>query len=71
MEGAHLVDYLVDREHQMVWVVEAEVAALLETGTVWLDLMTFPALVAMVEWAVVQRPALMPTFAVKSVPVWR
>lgn len=51
----------------MVWVEEAEVAALLETGIVFHHFQAFPALVATAELAVVHHSAVMSTFAVDFV----
>lgn len=65
--GVHLLEHLADYEHRMVWVVEAEVAARLETGRFEHYYLTFPALVATVELAVVHRPAVMSIFAVRFV----
>ena len=65
--GVHLLENSADYEHRVVWAVEAEVAALvelLEAGVVERYYLTFPALVATVEWEVVHRPAVMSVFAV-------
>ena len=62
----HLLGHSAGHEHQMIWVVEAEVAALLETGTVLHHHLTFPILVATAELAVVHHFAVMPVLAVDS-----
>lgn len=67
-EGRSL-EQLADHEHRTVWVVEAELAALL--GIVLHCCLTFPALVATVELVVAHRSAVMSSFAVKFVPAWR
>lgn len=54
----------------MVWVVEAEVAALLETVIVLQYNLTFPALVATVELAVLHCSAVMP-IALEFGLAWR
>ena len=69
--GVHLLEHLADCEHRVVWAVEAEVAALQEAGIVERYDLTFPALVATVELAVVHRPAVMSVFAVGFVLAWQ
>lgn len=59
----HLVEDLVDHEHQMVWAVELEVAALLENWIVLHYYPTFPALVVTVVLAGVHRSAVTMNFA--------
>ena len=55
----------------MTWVGEGEVAALLEIGNAVSYYPTFPALVAMVELAVVQHSAVTLISVVKSVLAWQ
>lgn len=54
----------------MTWAGEGEVAALVEIGNVVSYDPTFPALVAMVELAVVHHSAVTPIVAVRSVLAW-
>lgn len=65
--GGHLLEHLADYEHRVVWAVGVEVAALLEAGIVERYYLTFPALAATAELAVVHRHAVMSVFAVGSV----
>ena len=67
----HLFECWLDRERRMTWVGEGEVAALLEIGNAVSYHPTFPALVAMVELAVVDHSAVTPTSVVKSVLAWQ
>lgn len=60
-----------DHEHQTVWEVEAEGAALLETGIGLHPYLTFPALVAKVELEVVRRSPVMPISAVEADLAWQ
>lgn len=71
MARGHLLEHSADHEHQMIWVVEAEVAALLKAGTALCHYLTFPALVATAVLGAVLRSAVMPVFAVDVVLAWR
>lgn len=71
MAGGHLLGNLADHEHQTVSVVGAEVAALLKTWVVLRYYLTFLALVATAELAVVHRHAVMPSFVAKFLLAWR
>ena len=68
--GGYRFELLAEHEHQMVWVVEAEVAALLETVIVLQYDLTFPALVATAELAVLHCSAVM-AIALEFVLAWR
>ena len=59
----HLLEHSVDHERRTIWVVEGEVAALLEIGTVLHCFLTFPTLVATAESAVVHCSVVARTFA--------
>lgn len=67
----HETEHPVDHERRMIWVVEGEVAALLEVGIVFHYDLVFLALVAMVELAVVHRSAVIRIFAVRFVLAWQ
>ena len=56
----YLLGCVADLEHRMVWVVDTEDAALLETWIVLPCHLTLPALAATAVLAVVHRAAVMP-----------
>lgn len=71
MAVGHWLENLAEHEHQMFWEVEAEVAALLETGIVLHHYLTFPALVAKAELEVVRRSHVAPISVVEFVLAWQ
>ena len=67
----HSLERSLDHERPVTWVVEGEVAALLEIEVAVPYYPTFPSLVVMVESAVVHHSAVTRISAVGSVPAWR
>ena len=65
----HLFECWLDRERRMIWGGVGVAAALVEIGSGVFYYPTFPALVAMVELAVVHHSAGMPIAVVRSVLV--
>ena len=65
-----LLGCLADHEHRMVWVVDTEDAALLETWIVLPCHLTVPTLVVTAVLAVVRRSAVMPMPAVEVFLAW-
>ena len=63
----HLFECWLDRERRMTWVVEGEVAALLEIGIAVSYYPTFLVLAAVVELAVVHHSAVTTISVVRSV----